>query len=169
MSEIDEENANSGLNQAIQSGLGTPFSLIINWFNEKLKNMNLSDKFEALELKRSINTKQFLTQYFNFLNTYLPKNSCTIVKLNRHPDPGQRPGLLTPGHYVLMSKDINDMLWTYEPYASNNNNCVKRQYKGFVSDNFFNTYQREGYITASLVQINDIKDKMDISGGGDNM
>lgn len=155
MNEIDDINALHGLDRAINSGQGTPFSDIVDWFNKKLTNSRQSidadgNTFFIYEQTIRINSKVLLEEYFKQLDYNLPINSCTIVKLNRHPDPAQRPANLTPGHYVLMSKDGSGKLWTYEPYISTPTNCVKREYKG-VSDKFYNAYQSQGYITVSIL------------------
>ena len=164
MSEIDETNANIGLQQAIDTRLGTPFSIIGDWFIKKLYNSGKDEynnvNYKIFETKIDINSKNNLSYYFDVLNSYLPVNSCTIVKLNRN-----NYELLnrTPGHYVLMSKDMAGDLWTYEPLTSYTGHCDKRKYNGTVSDNFFKVYQNEGYDNVSLLMM-----KATIMGGGKN-
>ena len=154
MSEIDELNANRGLKHAIEKGIGTPFSFIVDWFNLKLKNTGLSKNGEFIitENSGSIGSKTKLTEFFKMLEYNLTPNSCTIVKLNRDPDPKKR-GNLTPGHYVLISKDNKGEIWTYDPLLSTPNNCERKKYKG-VSDNFFTAYKNQGYISVSLLALN---------------
>lgn len=167
ISEIDESNAQAGLQQAI-TGQGTPFSVIVDWFNKKIYNSGLYihnyEMYQIHETRLDINSKNNLAIYFNILNTYLPLNSCTIVKLNRNDNPLLRPVNTTPGHYVLISKDMTGNLWTYEPILSVSGNCNKRKFNGTVSDNFFSAYQNEGYISASLLAITRFVGR----GGGEN-
>lgn len=157
MSEIDEPNAQVGLTQALTSGQGTPFSDMVNWFNAKLINAGKShyrnEKYSIIERQYKIDSIPNLTHYFNILDYNLPLNSCTIVKLNRDPDPIKRPVRATPGHYVLVSKDATGKIWTYEPYLSKPGDCNRREYKGTVSPGFFKAYDSQGYITASLLLI----------------
>ena len=161
MSEMSEEDAQRGLQEAMASGQGTPFSIVVNWFNYKYqhtgKNQNINPfkrslhQYVIAEEVIDISSIEALTRYFNILLSQLPPNACTIVKLNRHPDPRQRPGNLTPGHYVLMSKDAAGVLSTYEPYLSTRGNCDKRPYKGSVSPEFFREYSSQGYLNVSLL------------------
>jgi hypothetical protein len=174
MGEIDYVNAVYGLNLAKTGEGGTPFHFIVDWFNLKLINLNVLN-YKIREYVQDISTPDNLTQYFDILAQYLPPNACTLVKLNRnndielrarHPETGIP---LTPGHYVLMSKE-DGKIWTYEPYISTQGKCNKREYKG-VSTNFFNAYTREGYLSVSMLVIQKVEDtRMDTStGGGGNV
>ena len=154
ISEIDSINEKNLLNHASTSGEGTPFQYIVNWFNEKLKNINVIDTI--IEMVQPIHNKSGIELLFYSLDLKMTPNSCTIVKLNRHPDPSIRPNRLTPGHYVLISKDSEGFLWTYEPITSTRSKCDRRKYPGHVSDNFVKSYQNQGYITASLLGVNQI-------------
>ena len=167
MGEIDYVNAVHGLTLAKTGEGGTPFRFMVMWFNRKLRNLNVMD-YKIYEHVQDIRTPEKLTQYFNVLDRYLPPNSCTLVKLNRNKDVALRPRhpesgrALTPGHYVLMSKE-DGKIWTYEPYISTPGKCNKREYKG-VSTNFFNAYTREGYISVSMLIIQKVEDpRMDTS------
>ena len=40
----------------------------------------------------------------------------------------------------------------YEPSLSDKNSCVKRQFDGNVSDNFFRAYKKEHYSSVSLLR-----------------
>ena len=150
MGEIDEPNAQHGLVQAM-GGQGTPFTDVVNWFNKKINKFG-NNNTVIQEVILNIDSKENLTAYFNILIQNLTLNSCTIVKLNRNSDPRYRPANTTPGHYVLMTKDSNGDILTYEPIFSGPSKCDSRKYKG-VSDNFVNTYKTQGYITASLLGI----------------
>ena len=161
MSEMSEEHAQRGLQEAMASGQGTPFSIVVNWFNYKYQKTNKNQSINPF--KRSlhqyviaeevidISSIEALTNYFNILLSQLPPNACTIVKINRHPDPRQRPGNLTSGHYVLMSKDAAGVLSTYEP--SRMGNCDKIPYEGSVSQELFRAYSSQGYLNVSLLVI----------------
>ncbi len=130
-------------------GTFAPFSDLISWFNTKFQNMGESE-FKMTELVRNINTPYLLKQYLDELLAIMPADTCTIVKLNRDITNCQNTNL-TPGHYVLMNKDINGKLWTYEPLLSSRNNCVMFEYKGTVSPNFFNTYKNQCYVSVSIL------------------
>ena len=168
MSEICETQARRGKCLAEQ-GEGTPFEFIVDWFNYKL-NMskmdhavinNIGYRFEVIEIKFDISRKDNLAEFFDGLRKHLLSNTCIIVKLNRPDDKKARTmsngKILTPGHYVLISKHSDQTLWTYEPYISTPSKCDKREYKG-VNDKFFNAYQRQLYNSASILGINIIKE-----------
>lgn len=156
MGEIDEPNAQKGLSLTYYQD-GTPFKLVTDWFQHKFTNMGvfMNDGYirTVEEFKYDISTKENLQVFFNRLNYFLPNNSCILVKYNRHDDRRHRPGNLTAGHYVLISKDFNGKLFTYEPLTSNKTKCDKREYKGMVSDRFFTAFRSQGYITASVLVI----------------
>jgi len=162
MGEVDPVNATRGVTLARTSGQGTPFSLIVDWFNRK----PIGFQYAFYEAAYKINTKQSLELFFDNIKLALPNNSCTIVKLNRSLDPRQRPPGLTPGHFILLSKEAAGEIWTFEPIYSTPGDCNKRQYKG-VSDNFFRAYQNQGYETASVLMTRPIpgRSPMDIVGG----
>ena len=162
MGEVDPVNATTGVTLARTSGQGTPFSLIVDWFNRK----PIGFQYVFYEAVYEINTKLSLEVFFNNIKLALPNNSCTIVKLNRNVDPRRRPPGLTPGHYILLSKEDDGEVWTFEPIYSTPGDCNKRQYKG-VSDNFFRAYQRQGYETVSVLMTKPIpgRSPMEIVGG----
>jgi len=165
MGEIDESNAKIGLNQAMNTGQGTPFADVIDWFNKKITNSQKGNEIYVASVTEGINSLSELTRFFRVLNFHLIPNSCTIVKLNRHADPAQRPGNFTPGHYVLISKDNAGKLWTYEPYISKPGDCNRREFKGTISQGFFNAYNKQqGYISASFIEFR----KTTVGGGYDN-
>jgi hypothetical protein len=157
-------------------GYGTPFQAIVLWFNNKSNYNPVTDPVYFKENIININTIENLTFFFNTINTILPPNSCTIVKLNRNNNPELRPPNKTPGHFILMSKDVNNILYTYEPISSGGGSCDRREYKGSISQGFFNAYQAEGYLTASTIFIHqtihqyipDNDDDDDLGGGGKN-
>lgn len=159
MGEIDPENEKKGFMEAKLSGIGTPFNDIIDWFNKKLiasgKNEDASYYYNIIEFILDISNLENLSLFFELLYNHLPINTCTIVKLNRHPDTLIRKRMtgmdLTPGHYVLISKDKDGILRTYEPIYSKPGDCKSFPYKGFISSNFFKSYQKQGYISASLL------------------
>ena len=169
MGEMEESDAEAALAQAMDTGEGTPFRHVVDWFNRKLRNSGKdiqgSTRFTITENTGSITTIPELTTYFTMLRDKLPLNSCTIVKLNRDPDPSKRPSGSTPGHYVLMSKDESGKIWTYEPYLSEPGKCNKREYKGTVSQDFFTSYQSQGYISISLLGMS--RTAVTIGGGGE--
>jgi len=168
MGEIDDPVADAHLGQRMAS----PFVSvdgIAAWFNHKLAKSNKArqnkESYNITSTILQINTIPALTEYFRVLDTNMPPNSCTIVKLNRDDDPNRRPQGLTPGHFVLISKDERGKIWTYEPLTSKPGECDRREYKGTVSQGFFNAYQMQGYITASLLVV----DKTLIGGGDENI
>ena len=153
MDEIDEQNAQKGFNHASQ-GKGTPFSDIVKWFDNKVKTLpGAHPSVSVKEIKYSIGTKEHLEGFFRTVFIEMPENSCIIVKYNR-PDKFLQHNNLTPGHYVVLSKEVNK-LFTYEPLTSTWNNCNKRELKNLtVSDNFFNVMSvANGYDTASILGI----------------
>jgi len=165
MGEIDWDNAQKGIAEARFGG--TPFQYIVNWFNLKSTNIGLTKQYH--EKKYPIDSMKGLDDFFQDVKSKLPNNSCVLVKLNRNDDPTKRPIGLTPGHYILLHKDSEGVLHTYEPIYSTPGDCKARQFKG-VSANFFNSYQQQGYITASIleVRLGDDDDDDDIvdDGGG---
>jgi hypothetical protein len=154
MGEIDETNALKGLKLTFSQD-GTPFHLVKEWFQQKLNNMGVFPQDGYIrtveEYKYDITTKYGLEVFFYRLNYFLPNNSCVLVKYNRSDIPARRPGRLTAGHYVLISKNSLGKLITYEPITSNKNKCDTREYKGHVSDRFFSAFKSQGYITASVL------------------
>jgi len=173
MSEIDNPNAEQGLQEAM-SGSGTPFQHIVNWFNLKSRNLLLNKNY--YEGIYDITSIANLSSFFQGIKNSLVNNSCVLVKLNRNDDPALRPPGLTPGHYILLHKDSNGELYTYEPIFSNPGNCNKRIFNS-VSQNFFNVYTQQGYISASILEVQQIPNRiqmendegsgpMEIDGGG---
>ena len=148
LGEIEGEQVQSGLHQA--QNTGTPFKHIVDWFNNKIQNIDKTKRF--IETKYDINTLENLERFFNIMCFNLGINTCTIVKYNRDPDANKRPANLTPGHYVILHKDINNKIITYEPIYSTQGTCNTRQYKG-VSKNFFNAFQQQGYLTVSVLSV----------------
>jgi hypothetical protein len=167
MSEIDNPNANQGLQEAM-SGSGTPFQHIVNWFNLKSRNLLLNKNY--YEGIYDISSIANLSSFFQGIKSALVNNSCILVKLNRNDDPALRPPGLTPGHYILLHKDSNGELYTYEPIYSNPGNCNKRIFNG-VSQNFFRVYNQQGYITASILEVQQIQNPnpMQIDDGSSPM
>lgn len=170
-----------GLMEARKSGIGTPFSDIVDWFNKKLiasgKNEDDTYHYNIIEVLSDISVIENLSLFFELLYNHLPINTCTIIKLNRHPDRLIRKKMtgmdLTPGHYVLISKDKDGILRTYEPIYSKPDDCKSFPYKGVISQKFFMTYQRQGYINASLLVMHRIPKDDDIfmkgqTGGNEN-
>jgi hypothetical protein len=153
MSEINDDNANIGLTQAAHSGEGTAFHYIVDWFNKKIQSINQNTSKIFVEKQRDISTIEGLSGFFNLMTYFLVPNSCTIVKLNRNENPNLRPYNSTPGHYVLLSKEYNGDIITYEPIYSRRGACNSRTYKGTVSPNFFKTFIEQGYISASLLGV----------------
>jgi hypothetical protein len=161
MNEIDEPQAENGLRQAMNGGQGTPFEHVVTWFNVKFQNSDTIRKqsikdgftYSVLEGMSDINSIYLLQNFFDMITNELPLNSCIIVKLNRDPDPTKRPGNLTPGHYVLITKHPDGSIWTYEPFLSTPGNCIRRQFIKPVSENFFNAYRKQGYLTASYLLV----------------
>ena len=149
--EIDDTDANVALKQATCNGEGTPFQDIVNWFNLKLKNMGIK-KIHLEEFKVLIDGRDKVERLFAMFNHELLPNTCVIVKLNRVDNQSllERKGL-TPGHYILLSKDAKNHMWTYEPYLSTKNDCFTRQYKGVISDNFYASYRKNLYDSASYL------------------
>ena len=97
MSEIDEDSARQGVAEAEQSA-GTPFQVVVNWFNKKLEETQAA--YKVIEGKQNINTKENLKGFFDSLFYFLPENSCILIKFNR--DPQTPPGLrLSQGHYEI--------------------------------------------------------------------
>ena len=180
--EMDGTTAAAGLKHAIDYGQGTPFGLVVDWFNHKAAQT--ATKAHFLEQKYWIDTRERLAGFLDSMYHNLDPDSCAIVKYNRPPQgsPRYKAGL-TPGHYVLMFKDARNKLWTYEPYLSHGKPeyqqahsrawsapamrragwpegsvppeyCSKREYKGVVSENFFKTYyDDQNYETASTLLI----------------
>ena len=146
MGEIDDYNGQSALNQAINSGFGTPFQHMVYWFNDKIKHRN---NMTISEFTFDITTKLRLQGFFNVMIQNIQNNSCVLVKYNRHPS-------VNVGHYVLLSKE-NDILITYEPLTSSSEKCdSKHLNNNKVSDSFFNamTSGDDGYISASVMVVN---------------
>ena len=164
MGEIDWDNAQKGIGEA--SNGGTPFQHIVNWFNLKSTTIGLNKQYR--EKKYPIDSMKGLDDFFQDVKSKLPHNSCVLVKLNRNDDATQRPRGLTPGHYILLHKDSEGVLHTYEPIYSRPGDCKTRKFKG-VSPNFFNSYQAQGYISASILEVRLGTDDDDIvdDGGGD--
>jgi len=148
LGEIEGEQVQRGLRLA--QNTGTPFEYIVAWFNNKIQNIDNTKRF--IETRYNINTRENLERFFIFMNYNLERNTCTIVKYNRHPDANQRPANLTPGHYVILHKDNNNSIFTYEPIYSTQGNCDARPYNG-VSNNFFAAFQRQGYLTVSVLSV----------------
>ena len=161
MNEIDEPQAKIGLGQAMGSGQGTPFEHVVAWFNLKfqrsdtIKKQSIQDsvRYSIVAGMSDINSIDLLQHFFDMITNELPLNSCIIVKLNRHPDPNMRPGLLTPGHYVLITKHPDGSIWTYEPFLSTPGDCKRRPFNSPVSENFFKAYSAQGYLTASYLLV----------------
>ena len=165
MGEVDEQYANLGLQEAYTSGQGTPFSDIVSWFDRKT-----GERYKWSEHVIDISTIESLRTFFiSIRDDALLPNSCILVKLNRNPDPRIRPLGTTPGHYILLNKDLNNDLWTYEPIYSVPGNCNRRKFTS-VSQNFFNTYNiQQGYISASILIVSPLDTEMKIGGGGNNV
>ena len=143
--EIDDYNSQSALNQAINSGFGTPFQHMVDWFNDKIKHRN---NMTISEFTFYITTKPLLQGFFDLMIEIIPNNSCLLVKYNRHPS-------ANVGHYVLLSKEIG-ILTTYEPITSSSEKCDRKQLiNNEVSDSFFNamTSGDAGYISASVMVV----------------
>ena len=156
MEEIDANNAQEGFKQALQ-GEGTPFRHVVKRFDDKVKTLNPS--VSVKEIKYSIDTKKHLQGFYWSVFNEMPENSCIIVKYNRTNE-SQRLKNLTPGHYVVLSKEaemgVNKYkLFTYEPLTSTLEKCDKRELKNLnVSDNFFNAMSvNQGYDSASILGI----------------
>jgi hypothetical protein len=160
MGQIDETNASLGIQQAVSSNIGTPFQHMITWFNRKInstKNMFINE--QAFDITTKVNLQGF----YNLIIDVLLNNSCILVKYNRSDS---RPSTVTPGHYVLLTKE-NDKLYTYEPLTSTSEKCDKRELKNNnVSDNFFKVMNNQYYITASVMVVNiDINYGINYMGG----
>jgi len=151
MEEIDQNNAQEGLTQALQ-GEGTPFRHVVKWFDDKVKTLNPS--VSVKEIEYSIVTKEHLQGFYSSVFNEMPENSCIIVKYNRSIKSQQLINA-TPGHYVVLSKEGVNKLFTYEPLTSTLEKCDKRELKDLtVSDNFFNAMSvNQGYISASILGI----------------
>jgi len=151
MEEIDENNAQKGFKQALQ-GKGTPFRHVVKWFDDKVKTLNPS--VSVKEITYSIDTLKHLQGFYSSVFNEMPENSCIIVKYNRSIE-AQQSKNLTPGHYVVLSKEGVNKLFTYEPLTSTVGKCNRRELKNLtVSNNFFNVMSvNQGYISASILGI----------------
>ena len=149
MGQIDNVNTLNGLKLAAESGEGTPFSSIVKWFN--WKNPNKAN-VNYIEQQHPINTVETLKTFYDYLYMIMPNNTCCLAKLNRNIHTARAVNL-TPGHYVLVSKESNGQLFTYEPIYSTREKCNKREYKGSVSPNFFKAYSDQHYISCSVLFI----------------
>jgi len=136
--EMDDETAKYEFQKAVHLQ-ETPFARVINHLN------NSKNTFKEKTIP--IHTKEYLALFFDTMENVLPLNSCIIVRLNR-----DKKTSYTPSHSILLTKDKKGILWTYEPYESMDGKCSKRRYKG-VSDNFFNSYQKYHYVSASILTI----------------
>jgi hypothetical protein len=172
MGEIDETQSAIAVQQAEAQG-GTPFNQIVQWFNNKSGFTEDGDKYFK-ETSMLITRPRALTAYFNLLIDKMPDNSCAIVRLTRNENETKRPRYpplpndssikyLTFGHYVLMSKEADDKLWTYDPLMSTTEKCHKRQFIGITDKLWEAYYDTQKYETVSLLTLHD---KTIQSGGG---
>ena len=121
-----------------------------------------------------------LAAAFNYFNTILIPDSYMIVRYGRHVDHAQRghredleilqqyPEILqqyprgvplSDGHYVLVAKTPDSILITVDPHISQTHNST------VVSDNFWNAWQHNGYVSMEILQC---YDPMVIAGGSDS-
>jgi len=151
MGEIDENNAQRGFRGAVQGGQGTPFGHVVNWFNDRVKALDW--RLDVKEIRYYIGTRENLQGFYRTVFNEMPENSCIIVKYNRTPAAAAARGL-TPGHYVVLSKEAG-RLFTYEPLTSTFGNCDKRELRNLtVSPGFFNAMSvTNGYNSASILAV----------------
>ena len=172
MGEMDENQSAIAVQQAEAQG-GTPFNQIVQWFNNKSGFTEDGDKFFK-ETSILITRPRALMSYFNLLKNIMPINSCVIVRLTRNENETKRPRhppkpddssikYLTLGHYVLMSKEANDELWTYDPLMSTTVKCHKRKFIGITDKLWEAYYDTQKYETVSLLTLHH---KTIQSGGG---
>ena len=155
INEFDDETSKKKLKEIYTAEIkeGTPFSFIIEYFNSKKSDL-LKD-YIFIEKKMKIDNKDNIKLFFDTLKTKMIENSCTLVKLNREGK--------TTGHYILISKDNDGNIYTYNPIYSKYRNCPKTLYKGSVSDSFAYSFKFQHFITASLLLL------LNNSNNGENM
>jgi hypothetical protein len=135
---------------------------------------NMVLKFNLIFQQRNINRvvvyfsmpirlRADLTAAFNYFNTILVPDSYMIVRYGRHVDPAQRgrredPEILqqypegvplSDGHYVLVAKLHNGQLITVDPHISQTRDST------VVSDNFWNAWHHNGYVSMEILQCYD--------------
>ena len=64
-------------------------------------------------------TKEEIITFLNYITDIMPKNTCTMAKLNRHPvtelrDNNKKCQNYTHGHSIIFSKDNSGNLLTYK-------------------------------------------------------
>ena len=177
MGEMDETQSAIAVQEAEAQG-GTPFNQIVQWFNNKSGfTYGVGDKYFN-ETSLLITRPRALAAYFNLLFDKMPDNSCAIVRLTRNVNETKRPRYpslpndssikyLTFGHYVLMSKEANGELWTYDPLMSTTEKCHKREFVG-LNDKLWDSYiNTQKYETVSLLTLHDTT--IQSGGGGEDL
>lgn len=131
----------------VGSGIGTPFNLVINWFNSAKQQRSMKYLYQEFQIHLDTTTQDFykktLKQFFDNVNEKMPINSCTLVQLVR-PSP-------QAGHYVILSKTKDNKLITIDPQLSK-----KSEYKGSV-DKFWKLYWDQSFYRISVIIALDIK------------
>jgi len=146
---MDDNNARKYLKEAEENdGMGTPFSIIEYWINEKINDPGRYTKI-VYEKKKDISSREKLSLFFHNLNIEMEDNSCMIALFNRDPDIEDKLNS-TAGHYVLFSKK-DGILQIYEHLNSNYENCNVINYNDKLSENFLKTYK--GFESVSILFI----------------
>ena len=133
---IEDPEAEIMLNEAKKELIGTPFPVIVLWFNTNYKK-----KYLFVEKKIDIKIKDDLIQFYNFIKEFMSDNTCMILKSNE---------TIHSGHYFLLSKKNNELI-RYEPLYSEKNNCFKKIITD-ISDKYFNLF-KDVYKSISLLYI----------------
>ena len=150
-SEIDIALGLLDTGEGVRTGLA--FGDIIQLIGFKLGNSDRifldrpGHSITIAEFQLPIDNKENIGEFFAKLNSYMPEDSCIMIKLNR--DPNRDPDELTSGHYIVIGK-VNNQLITFEPLLSTRENPVMRIYTPPPSDNFVRAWNYQHYVTASF-------------------